>query len=294
MPDNKLVMGWCVWPSGNKEELLLRHVAQLRQRELEEEFDQQAPEQGPMETPRLDARVNRLLKAKNKQRSCSRKVLIASKMLMVALLTIVTILAVSTVMFAVSPGFRQIINNFDLQWESDHVKITLPDDEDRQSLAPVETKPGEEVADNEEPADTSAEDSGQEPKEENSDSNLFAPTYIPEGFELAEIQYGFSLARLKYTNDDHHISISIYSSRATNISMDTEHTEYFFDYQVQGYPAITAVWANDTSIFWNDNEHVFHLTAPSSLGIEEILRIANSITYQEEYFLENQPPMDSQ
>lgn len=292
MPDNKLVMSWGSWPSGNKEELLLRHVAQLRQKELEEEFNQQAPEQGPMETPRLDARVHRLLKAKNKQRRYRRKGLMASKMLMVALIAIVAILAVSTVLFAVSPGFRQIINNFDLQWESDHVKITLPDDEDRQSLAPVETKPGEEVADNEEPADTSAEDSGQEPKEENSDSNLFAPTYIPEGFELAEIQYGFSLARLKYTNDDHHISIIIYSSRATNISMDTEHTEYFFDYQVQGYPAITAVNQNSVTLLWNDDERLFEVW--TSLGIEETLRIAESLTLNEEYFLENQPLMDSQ
>ena len=293
MPDNKLVMSWGSWPSGNKEELLLRHVAQLRQKELEEEFNQQAPEQGPMETPRLDARVHRLLKAKNKQRRYRRKGLMASKMLMVALIAIVAILAVSTVLFAVSPGFRQIINNFDLQWESDHVKITLPDDEDRQSLAPVETKPGEEVADNEEPADTSAEASGQETKEGNSDSNLFAPTYIPEGFELAEIQYNGAAALLKYEKGKQHIRLSVYSS-AVNISADTESAEYFFDYQVQGYPAITAVWANKTSIFWNDNEHVFHFTAPSSLGIEEILRIANSITYQEEYFLENQPLMDSQ
>ena len=292
MSDNKLVMSWGSWPSGNKEELLLRHVAQLRQKELEEEFNQQAPEQGPMETPRLDARVHRLLKAKNKQRRYRRKGLMASKMLMVALIAIVAILAVSTVLFAVSPGFRQIINNFDLQWESDHVKITLPDDEDRQSLAPVETKPGEEVADNEEPADTSAEASGQETKEGNSDSNLFAPTYIPEGFELAEIQYGFSLARLKYTNDDHHISISIYSSRATNISMDTEHTEYFFDYQVQGYPAITAVNQNSVTLLWNDDERLFEVW--TSLGIEETLRIAESLTLNEEYFLENQPLMDSQ
>lgn len=292
MSDNKLVMSWGSWPSGNKEELLLRHVAQLRQKELEEEFNQQAPEQGPMETPRLDVRVHRLLKAKNKQRRYRRKGLMASKMLMVALIAIVAILAVSTVLFAVSPGFRQIINNFDLQWESDHVKITLPDDEDRQSLAPVETKPGEEVADNEEPADTSAEDSGQEPKEENSDSNLFAPTYIPEGFELAEIQYGSLLTMLDYRKDDQYVKISIYSSRNTNISMDTEHTEYFFDYQVQGYPAITAVNQNSVTLLWNDDERLFEVW--TSLGIEETLRIAESLTLNEEYFLENQPLMDSQ
>ena len=189
-------------------------------------------------------------------------------------------------------GFRQIINNFDLQWESDHVKISLPNDEDRQSLAPVEIEPGEEVADSDEPADTGTAAAVQE-REEGSDSNLFAPTYIPEGFELAEIQYHGSATFLDYEKDNQDIRISRYSS-GVNISVDTERAEYFFDYQVQGYPAITAVWANDTSIFWNDNEHVFHLTAPSSLGIEEILRIANSITYQEEYFLENQPPMDSQ
>ena len=292
MSDNKLVMSWGSWPSGNKEELLLRHVAQLRQKELEEEFNQQAPEQGPMETPRLDVRVHRLLKAKNKQRRYRRKGLMASKMLMVALIAIVAILAVSTVLFAVSPGFRQIINNFDLQWESDHVKITLPDDEDRQSLAPVETKPGEEVADNEEPADTSAEDSGQEPKEENSDSNLFAPTYIPEGFELAEIQYGSLLTMLDYRKDDQYVKISIYSSRNTNISMDTEHTEYFFDYQVQGYPAITAVNQNSVTLLWNDDERLFEVW--TSLGIEETLRIAESLTLNEEYFLENQPLMDNQ
>lgn len=292
MPDNKLVMSWVSWPSGNKEELLLRHVAQLRQRELEEEFNQQAPEQGPMETPRLDARIHRLLKAKNKQRRYRRKGLMASKMLMVALIAIVAILAVSTVLFAVSPGFRQIINNFDLQWESDHVKITLPDDEDRQSLAPVETKPGEEVADNEEPADTSAEASGQETKEGNSDSNLFAPTYIPEGFELAEIQYGSLLTMLDYRKDDQYVKISIYSSRATNISMDTEHTEYFFDYQVQVYPAITAVNQNSVTLLWNDDERLFEVW--TSLGIEETLRIAESLTLNEEYFLENQPLMDSQ
>ena len=292
MPDNKLVMSWVSWPSGNKEELLLRHVAQLRQRELEEEFNQQAPEQGPMETPRLDARIQRLLKAKNKQRRYRRKGLMASKMLMVALIAIVAILAVSTVLFAVSPGFRQIINNFDLQWESDHVKITLPDDEDRQSLAPVETKPGEEVADNEEPADTSAEASGQETKEGNSDSNLFAPTYIPEGFELAEIQYGSLLTMLDYRKDDQYVKISIYSSRATNISMDTEHTEYFFDYQVQVYPAITAVNQNSVTLLWNDDERLFEVW--TSLGIEETLRIAESLTLNEEYFLENQPLMDSQ
>ena len=292
MSDNKLVMSWGSWPSGNKEELLLRHVAQLRQKELEEEFNQQAPEQGPMETPRLDVRVHRLLKAKNKQRRYRRKGLMASKMLMVALIAIVAILAVSTVLFAVSPGFRQIINNFDLQWESDHVKITLPDDEDRQSLAPVETKPGEEVADNEEPADTSAEASGQETKEGNSDSNLFAPTYIPEGFELADIQYGSLLTMLDYRKDDQYVKISIYSSRNTNISMDTESTEYFFDYQVQGYPAITAVNQNSVTLLWNDDERLFEVW--TSLGIEETLRIAESLTLNEEYFLENQPLMDSQ
>ena len=291
MPDNKLVMSWGSWPSGNKEELLLRHVAQLHQRELEEEFNQQAPEQGPMETPRLDARIHRLLKAKNKQRRYRRKGLMASKMLMVALIAIVAILAVSTVLFAVSPGFRQIINNFDLQWESDHVKITFPDDEDRQSLAPVETKPGEEVADNEEPADTSAEASGQEPKEGNSDSNLFAPTYIPDGFELTEIQYNGALAMLDYRKDDQYVNVSIYSS-GTNISMDTESTEYLFDYQVQGYPAITAVNKNNVILLWNDGEWLFEVR--TSLGIEETLRIAESLTLNEEYFLENQPLMDSQ
>ena len=74
--------------------------------------------------------------------------------------------------------------------------------------------------------------------------------------------------------------------------MDTESTEYLFDYQVQGYPAITAVNKNNVILLWNDGEWLFEVR--TSLGIEETLRIAESLTLNEEYFLENQPLMDSQ
>ena len=69
-------------------------------------------------------------------------------------------------------------------------------------------------------------------KDKEAQSPFYAPTYLPEGFELTDIQYNFASTHLRYEKGDQFISITIYSSSA-GLSMDNEHTQYYFDYEVQ-------------------------------------------------------------
>ena len=59
-------------------------------------------------------------------------------------------------------------------------------------------------------------------------------------------------------------------------------TQYYFDYEVQDYPAIVAINERNINVLWSDYNWLFRVW--SSLELEEIFRIAESITFQEELF----------
>ena len=159
MPKKKRVKWKDKWPCGNEEELLLRYAAFLHHKELEEEFSNQAPEQPPLETPELDARIDRLLKEQKEHRRSGKSNTGMRRILVIALITIFTLLAIPTFLFAVSPQFRQVIHGFSIEWKDDHIELFSVID-----------------------------GSSSASKDKEAQSPFYAPTYLPEGFELTDIQ----------------------------------------------------------------------------------------------------------
>ena len=146
---------------------------------------------------------------------------------MIALITIFTLLAIPTFLFAVSPQFRQVIHGFSIEWKDDHIELFSVID-----------------------------GSSSASKDKEAQSPFYAPTYLPEGFELTDIQYNFASTHLRYEKVISLISITIYSSSA-GLSMDNEHTQYYFDYEVHDYPAIVAINERNINVLWSDYNGCF-------------------------------------
>ena len=115
-------------------------------------------------------------------------------------------------------------------------------------------------------------------EEDNSsdDSVSFKINYVPEGFQLQDVQVFRNMSVYKYSNDNDELIIHFYSSERKGKSYyDTENVEVE-EFVFKDSPALT--WQTDkmTYLIWYQDDVECHIYG--SINKEEIFKIAENIT----------------
>ena len=101
----------------------------------------------------------------------------------------------------------------------------------------------------------------------------YAPTYVPEGFDLKEISKNKSQKIAKYFSDNAYISFS----QAFNVvkQIDTENAERNEEIQIGDSIGLLVVNDEITYVLWNIGDTVFHIYG--TCETDEIIKMAKSI-----------------
>ena len=219
------------WPTGGMVEMLLKHAAFSRQRQLEKEFDELV---GSPISPESKTWLKKLLDDARKQhvgqRTDVRGKKTLRKTILVAAIIFMFLLALPTVLFALSPEFR----NFVMEWYEGHVNITVSNNV------------------------------------ENAFVRYYVPSYIPDGFVLVHTEDRGIDFTLMYAQDEQLISFKT-TDISTEISSDTETAEYNFECKINGCPAIVREDMGMTLVLWYDDKTFYSirttLTKEAALAI---------------------------
>lgn len=246
MPDKSKTTNWKEdWPSGGEEELLLRYIALLRKEEIETEYAVLCQDTSPLpQTYLLDDKVERMVKKGRKSTAKPRRLQALRRVAMIMLIALATLLAIPTVLFAFSSEFRETIYNYILEWHNGYVDINI--------IQPTEQD----------------------------FVKYYVPDYIPEGFELTNIEDDPVSFGLDYEKGNEYIYLYITGLDTPQV-MDSEYLKYDFNYQINDCSAIVAQSEDTVILLWNDNVTAFTIT--TNLSLETALQIANSLTLQKNY-----------
>lgn len=247
MPNDTSNPGWRDhWPTDEGMVMLLRHAAYLHHLELDKEYEALAAREDKVPvSPEARAQLISLIKQARHKAAKTRRVAFVRKAAVVAAIVIICLLAAPTVLFAVSPTFR----NFVLDWYEGHVDITI--------------------------------DSGAQDGVEQGFIRYYVPAYIPDGFVLESIEDDDIFVRLIYNNIDQFIRFTT-SDVNIGISNDTETTAYNFDHNINGIPAIVSETTDEISIIWHDDMTAYTLI--TNLPMDTALGIASSVQWQKNIF----------
>lgn len=109
--------------------------------------------------------------------------------------------------------------------------------------------------------------------------NAYAPTKVPEGFQIVTITDNNNLKAVEYENDDG--DFILFQQRDENSSMnaDTENTDKVVRTIIQGNEALLINKAELTTLIWYNDSYIFMITVQSrELENEDIIEIAESVT----------------
>lgn len=234
-----------IWPGRDRR--LLADVAECRRRELAARLDayEAAAQDVDWDTAALSRHIQALLNAGNvrPQRAARRGGF--RRTVAVAFIALLVLLFATTVLAVASPAFRDCIFGYILEWDAGHVDITIEQGEPQPDDA----------------------------------SGYYVPGYVPEGYYLESVlgeTYGF----LTYSTLEEDVLLVQISSLNIGISMDTEHTELVYDYQVQGHDAIANVSDSWVGVMWHDDRLAYSVDA-TGLDLEQVLLVAESLAWQE-------------
>ncbi len=107
---------------------------------------------------------------------------------------------------------------------------------------------------------------------------IYTPTYIPEGYELLNMQEAGELYRINYTKEDEKITFIQSQIDKTDTAMDTEGAD-LIKIVILGNEGYFIERDEINSLIWQNNEKVF--TIHGALKQEELIKIAESIKSQE-------------
>ncbi len=104
----------------------------------------------------------------------------------------------------------------------------------------------------------------------------YAPTYIPQGYELKQAEKLATYHRLQYVSKNSYIYFSQNTRDNYLVYLDTE------DFgkeilTVSGLGAYIFEKENKTVLFWSDNKYGYTITATERLSKEEMIKIAESV-----------------
>lgn len=104
----------------------------------------------------------------------------------------------------------------------------------------------------------------------------YAPTYIPEGYEI-KMDEKFNLYRSSnYESNTGYIYFTQQLNDIDDSYIDTEQSQYE-NIMINGYKGIIVLKSASCTIYWNDNKYNFLITMENSWTKEEAIRIAESV-----------------
>ena len=104
----------------------------------------------------------------------------------------------------------------------------------------------------------------------------YAPTYIPEGYELKTDNRMVTYRRLRYVSSEGYIEFNQDIIQSVSIYIDAEETETNKVF-VSGYKGLYSNKNGVISLYWNDYNYSYFIQTESNLAIEEIIKMAESI-----------------
>lgn len=224
------------------DELVMRYIAKHRKHELAQKYEyyEQQARENPVDLSSLEQKIHEMCREADNNTQIVHRQRARRKVLSVIAALLIIVLACPTVAFAVSPTFRNYVYQFMLEWKEDHVSVRTY-------------------------TDTDEIDNG---------VMVYAPTWIPDGFELVLEEKDPFVTEIKYENNDSFIGLLI-TDDTIKIDVDEERNIISDSCNVNDYPAVLTQEADCYSLVWQNEEANFNVM--SNLSIEEIIKFAEGI-----------------
>ena len=108
----------------------------------------------------------------------------------------------------------------------------------------------------------------------------YAPTYIPEGYELKKDKRMVTYRRMRYESNEGYIEFNQDIMQGISTYIDTEDAETE-SISVLGYKAFYSNKDEMFLIYWNDSHYSYAIQTESGLKKEEVIKIAESIVAEQ-------------
>lgn len=226
-------------------ELMLRHaVIESAQAEAQQVMDEAQADEEPF--PPSERYLRRIEKAHRGQK----RALFAHRhrrALKIAASVLLVLFGLAATSFVTVSAVRSGFLNFLLGEASDHTKVMLSDAAEGYDLAHL-------------PEGWDA---------------IYIPTYLPEGFELTEVQMGKELVCATYTTKNgQYITISQWNKSNISMFLDNEHGSLQPNI-VNNNSALVRSDGKDTSIAWTEKNYTFLVV--STINENDLLIICESL-----------------
>jgi len=236
------------WPEGPEAELFFKTVAHFYRQRIGDRLNIPIEGEENIDTsPDLGKRIEAAIEKVQRKTTRNKYKKVLRKVATIAAIFILCISSTPTVIFAVSPTFRETVYNFILDWRQGHVNISIGGQLPEGGFLP----------------------------------KYYMPTFIPDGFIISDHIDNMNMMILYYINGNQYFTFASYD-KTTNFSVDTETASFNFEHKINGLPAIVRENRGEITISWQDNTAIFELSTNLSLDIA--MEIASSYTLQEKNF----------
>jgi hypothetical protein len=110
-------------------------------------------------------------------------------------------------------------------------------------------------------------------------TNSYAPTYVPEGYEVSNDYFSDTLKKLIFStkqNENSYILYAEYSS-SNSLAVDTEQASLVETVKINDTTGTAVTKGSLISIIWEMDSHMF--VVEGTVGTEELIKIAESIKF---------------
>lgn len=104
----------------------------------------------------------------------------------------------------------------------------------------------------------------------------YAPTYIPNGYNLEFNEKLSIFYRIEYVSNDSRLCFNQNTLREVSAYIDTENAQTE-NITISGFSAIYVVKNDSVSIYWNDNNYSYMVRSEGNLSEDEIVKFAESV-----------------
>ena len=104
----------------------------------------------------------------------------------------------------------------------------------------------------------------------------YAPTYIPEGYELKKDKRMVTYRRMRYESNEGYIEFNQDIMQRISMYIDTE-TSQLEEIMILGNRAFCLLKGESVSIYWNDEQYSYFIRSESECPKAEIIKFAENV-----------------
>lgn len=109
-------------------------------------------------------------------------------------------------------------------------------------------------------------------------TNTYVPTYIPQGYEVANISYSESIKKIVFNNQDNNSTIIYTEYKSMNsVAIDTEDASLIETKNINGQDGTLIVKGSMTAVVWILDNHLY--TVQGQISTEEAVKIAEGVKF---------------